>query len=154
MLYPLSSVAFKKMRLIILIVPMIAMMLAAVAVVFLITSFGIAIVLAIMVNIDRVVPIIANEIDRHPTSVVLATVFIPILFVARRNVQINRRWRSDHGHLTNNDRRGVNQFRLRRIADFDATVKSWLSNAHRNPHIAGKSRPGRHDCGNERYTCE
>ena len=82
----IKSTCLQTTRLIILIALMIAVMLSTFAVVVVISSVMIVTVHFIMIDIDCVVPIVANKIDRHSTCAVLSTVLVPTLFVTRGDV--------------------------------------------------------------------
>jgi hypothetical protein len=58
-----------------------------------VVSIAVPVVAVIMISMTRdifvVVPIIANEVDRSAARVVLRAMFVPVLLMSRRDVQVD-----------------------------------------------------------------
>ena len=87
--------------------------------------------------IDVVIPLIAYKIDRPATGVVFMTMFSPMFFVSRRNMQIERRMRHTHRQGTDHDRLRINDLWPWKVSDIDLAIKAWLTNADRHADIGG-----------------
>ena len=105
---------------------------------------AVAVVLVVIVahlpiarHIDIVVPIVTNEVDLSSTGMVFSAMLAPMLFVTRRDMQIDGSRGDNHGFRLNDNRVRVYQYRRRKIADGDLAVESGL------PHTDGHRGIGR-----------
>ena len=87
--------------------------------------------------IDVVIPLIAHEIDGPATGIVFTTMFSPMFFVSRRDMQIERGMRHTHRHGTDHDRLRINDLWPWKVSDVDLAIKAWLTNADRHADIGG-----------------
>lgn len=88
--------------------------------------------LAVARRVHVVIPVVVDKVDWLAAGSVLAAVFVPVLRVAGRNVKIDRLPLDAHRDLVNNDRLTVDNLRLGKIADIDATIETGLADAYRH----------------------
>src|SRR5574343_106177 len=94
-------------------------------------------VVALPVNrrVFLLVPLVANEIHTFAAGVVAVAVLVPLLGVAGRHAQVERRAAVRHG--LDHDRFRIEQRRRRVTADVDAAVKTGLADADRDADVGG-----------------
>jgi hypothetical protein len=122
-----------------------------------VVSISVPVLAVVMISMTRdifvVVPFIAYEVDRSATRVVLRAMFVPVLFMSRRDVQVDwfrcnvfRRAR-DHDRLRKHDRRP------RDVSNINLTVEAWLADADRYAYVTGKSREAAcsQQCGKQSF---
>ena len=68
--------------------------------------------LAVARNVLVLVPVVVDEVDGTAAGVVLAAVLPPVLFVSRRNVQMDRRDIRVFRHAPDHDRPRIDELRL------------------------------------------
>src|SRR4051812_2638507 len=76
-------------------------------------------------------PAFLDEVHRLVARAVAAAIGPPVALMAWRHVQIDRLALHDHRRWRDNDRLGVDQCRLRIVADIDASVDARLVDADR-----------------------
>jgi hypothetical protein len=91
---------------------------------------------AIMGNVHFVIPIVPHEVDRLAARVVFMAVLTPLLFVAGRNVQVDRLLHHAYPHWLDNHRLGEHQLWLREVAYIDVPIKTRLTDRYRYPATA------------------
>ena len=96
--------------------------------------------------VDVVIPLMLHEIDRPATGIVFMTMFSPVFFVSRRNMQIERRIRHTHRHGSDHDRLRINDLWPWKGSDIDPAIKAWLTDTDRHAHIGGLCRDRKSDC--------
>ena len=102
-----------------------------------------AIALAVVGNVDAVVPGLLHEVDRLSACTVLRAVLAPVLRVPGRHMQIERLAYHADRHRLNHHRLCVYEpRRLRNRADIDAPVEAGLAGDDRHAAIAGERRSG------------
>ena len=116
---------------------MIASVVVAATVVIAMPAVAMSVSRLIFRYIDVVIPLISHEIDRPATGIVFMTMFCPMFFVSRRNMQIERRMRHTHRHGTDHDRLRINDLWPWKVSDIDLAIKAWLTNADRHADIGG-----------------
>lgn len=102
---------------------------------------GAAMTLPVTRNIFAVVPLVLHEEDPLAAGVVLAAMPVPMLDVARRHPQIDRR--PAHRHPLDCDRLGIDDLRLRIVADVHPPIETGLADADGNSHVGSKGRCGK-----------
>jgi len=106
---------------------------------FVIFATSTFIIVPVMRHVLVVVPVIPHKVDRSTTCVVLSAMLLPMLFVARWHMQVDRPaailWR-----LLNDHRLLINQLRLRRITQIDLSVKTRLTHTDGHAHVSSKCR--------------
>src|SRR5215813_3206254 len=85
-----------------------------------------------------VVPVIFDEVDRAAAGMILAAMFVPVLLMAGRHVQVNRCGCNILRCWRNDDRLRVDDRRPRDVADVDLSVEPGLTNADRYADVSGK----------------
>ena len=90
-------------------------------------------------DVDLVVPALLDEVDAFAAGVVLAAVLLPVLGVAGRDAQVDRRTLHRNG-----DRRGLHDDRLlvhhlrgRPVADLDPAINTRLADGDRDSDVGG-----------------
>src|ERR1022692_4141125 len=105
------------------------------------TMTVVAVLMLMLVLVSRhvfvVVPVIAHEVAPPAAGVVLGAMLAPVLFMARRHVQIDRRSRHEFRRRLDHHRSGIYYLRLRNVADIDLAEESGLADGDRHGHIAG-----------------
>ena len=116
---------------------MIAFVVVPTTVVIAMSAVAVSVSRLIFWYIDLVIPLISHEIDWPATGIVLMTMFCPMFFVSRRNMQIERRIRHTHRHGTDHDRLRINDLWPWKVSDIDLAIKAWLTNTDRHTDIGG-----------------
>ena len=81
-------------------------------------------------HIFFIVPSVAYKIDRPSAGIILMAMLFPLLFVAGRHMNIDRRrGRHTYRHGSDQNRLGINDFRPGKISNIDLAVKTGLANA-------------------------
>jgi len=112
----------------------------AMVTVMLIVSMTFAVFFPVARRVHIVVPIVPDEINRTAASIVLGTVFSPMLGVARRYPQVKRFDDPVPRRTNDNHGLGVNHRGTLHIADIDLAVETRLSDADRYTNIRSVHR--------------
>lgn len=99
----------------------------------------------IMGYICFVVPFIAYEIDGAAASVIFEAVLTPVFLMTGRYMHVDRLINDTDRRGLNYDWMCVNDLRLRKVPDVDATVKARLADTDRHADIGGVCRHGTKD---------
>lgn len=123
----------------------------------LVMSISMLMVAVIMISVPRnvlvVVPIIAYEVDRSATCVILPAMFVPVLLMSWRDVQVDRLSRNIFRRARDYDRLCKHDRRPRNVANINLAVEAWLADADRHAYVTGKSRDGAYtqQCGKQKF---
>jgi hypothetical protein len=107
-----------------------------------------AAVFAVVGNIDVVVPDVIHKIDRLAAGVVSVAMLAPVLGVAGRDPEIERRQDYAHGRRADEDRLRIDESRLRDVADIEPAIETRLSDADGDTDVGGVRRTD--GCGQHR----
>lgn len=86
------------------------------------------------------VPLVLNKIDTLATGAVFVAVLAPVLGMAGRDAQVDRR--TTVRNRLDQDRLPIDDRGTRITADVDLAVEAGLADADRDAHISGVSRRG------------
>lgn len=89
-----------------------------------------------------VVPLVAHEVDRPTAGVILRAMLAPMLFMAGRDVQIDRWCRHELRRLRHDDRLRIDDRGSRDASQFDLSIKARLTQGDGYTDVGGKRRGG------------
>lgn len=126
--------------LILLIIPAIVSVVIPVIIVAVIAAIAHmrAMTLLVTGNILMVVPVVLHKVDPFAAGIVLMAVFAPVSGMAGRDVKVD--WLAICHHSAYDNRLGIDNLRLRVVANVDATVKTGLPHTDRYADIGSKYR--------------
>ncbi len=97
-------------------------------------------------GIFMVVPVVTDKIDPFATGAVLMAVLAPVLGMAGRDTQVERR-ATDRAAF-DADRLRVEQDGRREAADIEAAIEAWMADIDRDTDIGGQGRGAEGGCSN------
>ena len=121
-----------------------AIVIAVVAVVAIVAVVAVTIVssaaFAVMLDVDGVVPVVIDEIDRPAAGIVPVAMFTPVSCMARPDMQVN-------GFVINNHpiddaRLSINDSGARRVTDVNAAKETWLPDTDGDANVCRKRGRG------------
>jgi hypothetical protein len=86
-------------------------------------------------GIHVVIPVVAYEIDRYPTGVILGAMLVPVFRMAGRYMEIDRGLGRSAGKRPDHHGLGVNDLGPRKAADIDLTIKTGLADPDRHADV-------------------
>ncbi len=92
-------------------------------------------VVAVVRDVDVVVPILLHEVDRLTTRVVLAAMLPPIFRVAGRDMKVNRSAHNANRYRLNDYRLGIDQLGRWNIANVNATIVPGFADVNRHAYF-------------------
>jgi len=101
----------------------------------LVVVFTVTVFLPIMGDIFMLVPVVLHEVDVPVAGMVMVTIPFPVLDMAWRDVQVDRR--AVHLGTFDNHRLWIDEHRRRGITNIDLAVKARLTHADRDPDVGG-----------------
>jgi hypothetical protein len=91
-------------------------------------------------NILPAIPLVLHKEDRFPAGVIFVAVLAPILTVARRYAQIDRR--AAYRCALDYDRLTIDHLRLRKVADIEPAIEAGLADADGDSDVGSECRSG------------
>ena len=103
-------------------------------------------------NILAFIPVVSHEIDALAAGPVRVAIPAPVLRLARRNVEIDRR--TSNRYPLDDHRPPIDELWWRIATDVHVTIEPGLGNADRYANLGGKHRQGAGGAGGCQYDGE
>ena len=112
--------------------PMISLFFASSIAVTAMPAIAVSISCLVFRHIYFIIPLIAHKIDRTTAGIVLLAMPLPIFFVSRWDMQVQRLRCHPPRRGNDHDRSWINELRLWKVSDVNMSIKTGLTNADRN----------------------
>jgi len=102
------------------------------------TAFFVPILLAVVRHVGIAIPVVPHEVDRLAAGVVLSAMLAPVPLMAWRHMQVQRLAHFAARRPLDDHRALVDQLRLGKAANVQASIETGFANVDRDAQVAGQ----------------